>query len=69
MLNKINIFFNSKNFYRNLKKTEFFFKSLISDIENFEIPLLQSYERNYIFDFSPTEIPLSKQLINIKFSI
>ena len=56
MLNKINFFLNSKNFNRNLNKTKFFFKSLISDIENFEIPLLQSYEKNYIFDFLPSTI-------------
>ena len=60
MLNKSNFFnnffLNSKNFYKNLKNTKKVFKSLESDIKNFEIPLLQSYEKNYTFDFSPTTI-------------
>ncbi len=56
MLNKSNFFLNSKNFYKNLKNTKKIFKSLETDIKNFEIPLFQSYEKNYTFDFSTTTI-------------
>ena len=55
MLNKSNFFsnffLNSKNFYTNLKNTKKIFKSFELDIKNCEIPLLQSYDKNYIFDF------------------
>ena len=56
MLNK-NIFFNkyysnSKKFKKNLKQTKFLFNSLVSDIENFKVPLLNSYKKDYEFDFS-----------------
>ena len=56
MLNKNNFFnkyySNSKKFKKNLKQTKFFFNSLVSDVENFKIPLLNSYEKNYEFGFS-----------------
>ena len=69
MLNKNNFFknfsFNSKKFYQNLKKTKKVFKSFESDFKNFEIPLLQSYEKNYTFDFSPTTIKKFSKYKNI----
>ena len=51
-----NFFFKSKKFYKNLKKTKKVFKSFESDLKNFEIPLLQSYEKNYAFDFNSNAI-------------
>jgi len=69
MLNKSNFFnnffINSKNSYKNVKNTKKFFKSLESDIKNFEIPLLQSYEKNYTFDFLPTTIRKFSKYKNI----
>jgi len=57
MLNKNNFFknftFKSKVFNQNLKKTRKAFQSLKTDIKNLDIPLLESYEKDYYFDFSP----------------
>ena len=41
-----------KNYQHHLKKTRFFFNSFVKDFENSKIPLLESYEKNYEFDFS-----------------
>ena len=54
MLN-INNFFNnfkSAKFQNNLKKTKNLFLSLKKELENYEIPMMESYEKNYKFDFS-----------------
>ena len=54
MLN-INNFFNnfkSPKFQNNLKKTKNLFLSLKNELENYEIPMMESYEKNYKFDFS-----------------
>ena len=56
MLNENNFFknfsFNSKEFNQNLKKTKIIFNSFKSDLKNSKIPPLQSYEKDYIFDFT-----------------
>ena len=69
MLNKNNFFkdfaFKSKKFYKNLKKTKRVFNSFQLDLKNFEIPLLQSYEKEYLFDFSPTTIKKFSKYKNI----
>ena len=54
MLN-INNFFNnfkSPKLQNNLKKTKNIFLSLKNELENYEIPMMESYEKNYKFDFS-----------------
>ena len=55
MLNKNNFFknfsFHSKKLNQNLTRTKKIFKSFKSDLENFEIPLLQSYEKNICMIF------------------
>jgi len=43
---------NTKSYYQNLKKTKKVFNSFLTDLNNFEIPLLESYEKDYEFDFS-----------------
>ena len=60
-MKKKNIFFTSSfvqsnEFYKNLKKTKKVFKSLLSDIDNSEIPLLESFKKEYEFDFSKSLI-------------
>ena len=45
-------FKNSKKYNINIKKTKLFFNSLLSDIDNNLIPLLESYEKNYELSFS-----------------
>ena len=60
MLNKNNFFknfsFNSKKFSSSLKKTKKVFKDFKIDLNNQQIPLLQSYENEYDFDFSSNTI-------------
>ena len=51
-----NLFSNSKNFKADLQKTKKNFITLKSDIDNFKIPLLECYEKNYIYDFSPRTV-------------
>ena len=69
MLNKSNFFnkyySNSKKTKENLKQTKFFFNSLVSDIENFKVPLLNSYKKDYEFDFSETLIKKFSKYKNI----
>ena len=69
MLNKNNFFkdfsFKSKKFYKNLKKTKKVFNSFQLDLKNFEIPLLQSYEKEYLFDFLPITIKKFSKYKNI----
>ena len=56
MLKKINFFKNyfnkSISYKRNLKKTKKIFKLFLLDLENNKIPLLNSFEKGYVFDFS-----------------
>ena len=56
MLVKSNFFsnfsFDSKKFSNNLKKTKKTFVLLKSDIENFKIPLLESFKRDFPLSFS-----------------
>tara|TARA_Y100000590_G_scaffold58933_1_gene62298 strand:+ start:1554 stop:2762 length:1209 start_codon:yes stop_codon:yes gene_type:complete len=56
MLNKNNFFYNfllnKKIFKKNLKKTRNIFNSFLNDFENGEFPLLDSFKKDYEFDFS-----------------
>ena len=65
MLNKNNFYLSSNKFHQNLKKTKKLFNSLKQDLVNFKIPLLQCYEKNYIFDFTPTTIKKFSKFKNI----
>ena len=47
-----NYFANSSKYKKNLKKTKKFFNSFLVDLKNNKIPLLESYEKNYEFNFS-----------------
>ena len=42
-----NYFINLNKYNNNLKKTNFFFNSFLVDLKNNQIPLLESYEKNY----------------------
>ena len=69
MLSKKNFFedftFNSRKFKQNLKKTKIVFNSFKSDLQYFKIPLLQSYDKNYIYDFTPPIIKKFNKYKNI----
>jgi len=60
-----NYFINSSNYKKNLKKTKKNFNSLILDFKNGEIPLLESYDKNYEFDFSKTTVKKFSSYKNI----
>ena len=47
-----NYFTNLSNYKKNLKKTKKTFNSFIVDLKNNKIPLLESYDKKYEFDFS-----------------
>ena len=49
-------FFNYTEYNKNIKKTKKIYKSFLLDLKNNKIPLLNSYEKNYEFDFSSTII-------------
>ena len=51
-----NYFVNSKKYYENIKKTKKIYNSFLIDLKNFKIPLLESYEKDYKFDFSTTTV-------------
>ena len=56
MFKKNNFFkgnsFNSPEYKKNIEKTKKVYNSLLLDIKENKIPLLQSYEKEYEFDFS-----------------
>ena len=51
-----NYFISSSKYNKNLKKTKKIFNSFLIDLKNNQIPLLDSYEKNYEFDFSATTV-------------
>ena len=56
MLKKDNFFkdyfVNSRRYYENIKKVKKTYSSFLVDLKNFKIPLLESYEKDYKFNFS-----------------
>ena len=62
MLNKNNFF---KNFNLNLNKTKKAYQSLKTDLKNFEIPELNSYDKSYDLDFSSMTIKKFSKYNNI----
>jgi len=69
MLKKNNFFqkfpFQSKSFNNNLRKTRKVFESLKIDLNNFEIPTMESYEKNYNLNFSQQTIKKFSKYKNI----
>jgi len=60
-----NYFIHSSKYYNNIKKTKKVFKSFLVDLKNFKIPLLESYEKNYKFDFSKATVKKFSKYKNI----
>ena len=69
MLKKNNYFqsysLSKKKYNTNVIKTKKAFKLLCTDIVNFNIPLLSSYETDYNFDFSPETVKKFSKYENI----
>ena len=68
MISKSNFFhkynFNSKKLNNNLKKTKKHLENIKLEVKNFDIPVLKSYEKKYIFDFSKTEISFDSSILS-----
>jgi len=60
-----NYFSNSNKYNKNLKKTKKIFNSFLIDLKNNQIPLLDSYEKNYEFDFSLSTVKRFSKYKNI----
>ena len=52
MINKNNFYLNTPQFKKNLGKTKKIFNYFKKSLSNFELPLFQSFEKKYIFDFN-----------------
>ena len=60
-----NYFISSSKYSKNLKKTKKIFNSFLIDLKNNQIPLLDSYEKNYEFDFSMATVRKFSKYKNI----
>ena len=69
MLKKNNFFkhyfIQSTEYKKNLKKTKKVFSTFLLDLRNNQIPLLDSYEKNYEFDFSKKTVRQFSKYKNI----
>ena len=60
-----NYFVNSRRYYENIKKVKKTYSSFLVDLKNFKIPLLESYEKDYKFDFSTATVKKFSKYKNI----
>ena len=58
-------FIKSTEYKKNLKKTKKVFSTFLLDLRNNQIPLLDSYEKNYEFDFSKKTVRQYSKYKNI----
>ena len=69
MLKKLNFFkgnsINKIQYNKNLKKTKKIFNSFLIDLKNNQIPLFESYEKKYEFDFSNETVKKFSKYKNI----
>ena len=69
MLNKSNFFGsyfgNSKSYYKNITKTKKILNSFLVDLKDFKVSLLESYEKDYEFDFSSATVKRFSSYKNI----
>ena len=60
-----NYFVNSRRYYENIKKVKKTYSSFLEDLKNFKIPLLESYEKDYKFNFSTATVKKFSKYKNI----
>ena len=60
-----NYFVNSRRYYENIKKVKKTYSSFLVDLKNFKIPLLESYEKDYKFNFSTATVKKFSKYENI----
>ena len=56
---------NSSVYNKNLKKTKKIFNSFLNELKNLDIPLLESYDKDYEFDFSKETVKKFSKYKNI----
>jgi len=56
---------DSKKYNNNIKKTKKFFNAFLIDLKNYKIPLLESYKKDYEYDFSKTMVKKFSKYKNI----
>jgi len=56
---------NSSSYRNNLKKTKKIFNSFLNDLKNFDIPLIETYEKDYQLDFSKKMVKKFSKYQNI----
>ena len=69
MLKKDNFFkgyfVNSNKYYENIRKTKKIYNTFLTDLKNLKIPLLESYKKDYKFDFSSATVKKFSKYKNI----
>ena len=69
MLKKDNFFksyfVNSSKYNRNINKTKKIFNSFLIDLKNYKIPLLETFEKDYKFDFSKSVVKKFSKYKNV----
>ncbi len=60
-----NYFYNSSRYKKNLKKTKKALNTFLKDIKNKKIPMLETYEKTYKYNFSPLTIKKFSKYKNI----
>ena len=60
-----NYFVNSRKYYENIKKVKKTYSFFLEDLKNFKIPLLESYEKDYKFNFSTATVKKFSKYKNI----
>ena len=58
-------FADSKKYNNSIKKTKKVFNAFLIDLKNFKIPLLESYKKDYEYDFSITMVKKFSKYKNI----
>ena len=53
------------NYYKNVQKTKNEYNIFLNDFKKFKIPLLESYEKNYEYDFSKETVKRFSKCKNI----
>ena len=60
-----NVDLNKKDYNKNLSKTKNAFKKIKSDLKNYNLPQLDSYEKKYIYSFDSNIVKKFSKYNNI----
>ena len=60
-----NYFIDSKKYKKNIRKTKEIYNYFLRDLKNYNIPLLESYKKDYELEFSATIVKKFSKYQNI----